>query len=90
MDAQRRITKKILPKYFKDVVSGDKTFELREDSDNIAGGDILVLREWNGMRYTGAFTEHLVTYVLRNTPEYGLMDGYCIIAISPPLHTHLP
>lgn len=73
------IKKKILPEYFKDVQSGAKRFEIRKDEDDIQVGDVLELREWTGKEYTGETYICDVTYVLRNVPEYGLMDGYCII-----------
>ena len=73
------IKKKILPEYFKDVQSGVKKFEIRKDEDDIQVGDVLELREWIGTGYTGETYICDVTYVLRNVPEYGLMDGYCII-----------
>lgn len=77
------ITKKILPEYFKDVVSGRKTFELRKDEDDIQPGDILNLQEWSpDDGYSGDQKDFTVTYVLRNCPQYGLMDGYCIIGIK--------
>ncbi len=75
------IKKKILPKYFTAVQAGIKTFELRKDEDNIQPGDILDLFEWNGSN-TGRTIRCEVTYVLRNCPEYGLMNGYCIICIK--------
>lgn len=75
----RTIEKKILPKYFEDVRTGRKQFELRKDEDNIQVNDELVLREWDGEEYTGNHVALQVRYVLRNVPEYGLMDGYCII-----------
>ena len=80
--AERCIKKKILPGYFKDVISGVKTFELRKDEDNVQVGDILDLNEWEDGEYTGRTARCLVTYVLRNVPEFGLMDGYCIIGIK--------
>ena len=73
----KTIEKKILPQYFLDVVSGNKTFELRKDEDDIQPGDTLILKEWNGEAYTGNQVACLVSYVLRDAPEYGLMDGYC-------------
>lgn len=73
------IEKKILPKYFDEVKSGNKNFELREDEDDIQPGDILVLKEWKNGEYTGEKVTKTVMYVLRNVPQYGLMDGYCII-----------
>ena len=75
----KNVKKKILPKYFRDVCMGIKTFELRKDEDNIQPGDILDLQEWDGEKYTGRNVRCAVTYVLRNCPEYGLMDGFYII-----------
>lgn len=76
----KQIEKKILPEYFKEVAAGNKRFELRKDEDDVQVGDVLLLKEWiEGKGYTGFSTSRVVTYVLRNVPEYGLMDGYCII-----------
>ena len=75
----KKVSKKILPKYFKDVCAGNKRFELRKDEDNIQVGDHLHLREWDGEKYTGNEFSVIVKYVLRNVPEYGLDDGFCII-----------
>ena len=72
------IQKKILPKYFKDVVKGTKRFELRVDEDDVQIGDTVVLNEWNNGEYTGQTISVEVTYVLRNVPEYGLAMGHCI------------
>lgn len=79
----KTIKKKILPKYFGDVVTGAKQFELRKDEDDIQVGDELELIEWDG-EPTGKVARCDVTYVLRNCVEYGLMDGYCIVGISTP------
>lgn len=73
------IKKKILSKYFKDVRSEIKQFELRKDEDGILPGDLLLLCEFENNDYTGRFILKKVSYVLRNVPEYGLMKGYCII-----------
>lgn len=37
------------------------------------------MREWNDGQYTGRMEARKVMYVLRDVPEYGLMQGYCII-----------
>lgn len=74
----KTVRKKILPEYFNAVQEYRKNFELRKDEDMIQVGDELILEEWNG-EYTGNYTWRKVTYVLRNVPEYGLKDGYCII-----------
>lgn len=73
------VEKKILPKYFDAVIRDKKTFELRKDEDNIQAGDFIVLKEWDGKRYTGRQTLRRAKYVLRDVPEYGLCPGYCII-----------
>ena len=74
----KTVEKKILPMYFNEVANGRKRFELRKDDEGIQIGDIIVLREYNG-DYTGRSITATVSYVLRNCPEWGLMEGYCII-----------
>ena len=73
---------KILPQHFQDVLSGRKTFELRKDDRGYQVGDELILAEWDGEKYTGVAIPVRVTHILRNHPEYGLMDGYCILSIK--------
>lgn len=75
----KAVRKKILPKYFVEVVERNKNFELRKDDDDIQVGDKLILSEWNGNCYTGKSVTRTVKYILRNVPEYGLQEGYCII-----------
>ena len=75
----KEIEKKILPEYYNAVISGSKTFELRKDEDNIQAGDFIVLKEWDGKRYTGRQTWRRAKYVLRDVPEYGLCPGYSIV-----------
>lgn len=76
---KKAIRKKILPCYFADVKARRKNFEIRKDEDDIQVGDLLVLCEWDGTKYTGKEVSRTVKYVLRNVPEYGLAEGYCII-----------
>ena len=75
----KAVRKKILPKYFVEVVERNKNFELCKDDDDIQVGDKLILSEWNGNCYTGKSVTRTVKYILRNVPEYGLQEGYCII-----------
>ena len=75
----KAVRKKILPKYFVEVVERNKNFELRKDDDDVQVGDKLILSEWNGNCYTGKSVTRTVKYILRNVPEYGLQEGYCII-----------
>ena len=69
---------KILPKYFEQVVSGKKTFELRKNDRDFRVNDMFVLREWDGEKYTGRKFIQSISYVLKDCPEYGLAPGYCI------------
>lgn len=81
---RRKIEKKVLPEYYKGIRTHKKMFELRKDEDNIKPGDILILREWDGEKYTGGMTRREVTAVLKDCPEYGLMEGYCILSLQVP------
>ena len=77
----KTIRKKILPIYFDAVEEGQKNFEIRKDEDDVQVGDRLVLCEWKeDYGYTGRSVTKKVKYVLRNVPEYGLKEGYCIIS----------
>lgn len=76
---KKAVEKKILPEYFRSVVNGTKKFEIREDEDNLQICDVIILREWDGEKYTGREIKKDIDYVLRNVPEYGLMPGYVIL-----------
>ena len=77
----KTIRKKIMPIYFDAVESRQKNFEIRKDEDDVQIGDRLVLGEWKETYgFTGRFITRKVKYVLRNVPEYGLKEGYCIIS----------
>ena len=78
----KTIEKKILPEYFSKVQDGTKTFELRKDDSDYEVGDILILEEWDE-EYTGRELTRTITYILRNCPQYGLSDGYCILGLQP-------
>lgn len=81
---RRKIEKKIYPEFFKGILEHTKTFELRKDNDEYHPGDILILREWDGENYTGNSVRREITSILRGCPEYGLMDGYCILSLWVP------
>ncbi len=61
------IHKKILKKYFEEIVSGKKKFELRIADFSVSEGDVLVLEEWdrNKKEYTGRKIEVVATYILK-------------------------
>lgn len=70
---------KILPKYYDDVMMEKKCFELRLNDRDYQVGDIFLLREYiPEYGYTGRWYVNTIQYVLKDCPEYGLKDGYCI------------
>lgn len=81
----RKINKyalKISPKYFDDVASGRKNFEIRKNDRNYQVGDYVKFKEWKDGHYTERETKHYrITYILTDCPQYGLQEGYCILAL---------
>ena len=69
---------KIRPEYYKAVIAGMKTFEIRLDDRNYEVGDEVRLMEWDEEGFTGRYCTVTITYVLKNVPKYGLQKGYCI------------
>lgn len=53
---------KILPKYFKEVWYGRKTFEIRKNDRNYEVGDKIILHEWDGA-YLGGEIEGFITHI---------------------------
>ncbi len=66
----RRISKKVLPEYFQDILDGKKKYELRLNDFEVEPGDALVLEEYTSAdpatrRPTGRVLEKKVTYCRR-------------------------
>ena len=73
---------KISPKYFEDVKSDKKRFEIRKDDRDYKVGDLITLKEYENGQYTGKEIKNIpIRYILRNATEYGLMNGYCILGL---------
>ena len=66
----KRIEKKTWPEYFKRILDGDKTYDVRLADFKCEEGDILVLKEWDpgSKDYTGREIEKKITYVF-NTKD---------------------
>lgn len=58
---------KAWPHFFKEIVSGEKTCELRKDDRGYEVGDLLILREWNPntKEYTGHAVGAYITHIIR-------------------------
>lgn len=76
---------KILPEYFNDVISGNKTFEIRRNDRNFLVGDYIALNEFvKKSGYTGRSALYRITYVAgKGHPPVALPDGYVILGIHP-------
>lgn len=72
---------KILPRYFADVVSGKKQFEVRKDDRLFHEGDLLALNEFENKMYTGNSCLVYIDYILRDS-EY-VKENYVILGIKP-------
>ena len=76
-------TLKILPEFFDAVISGRKTFEVRQGRD-FAEGDTVVLKEWEeeaGGRYTGRELTRCIGFVLQD-PRF-LPGRMCVFSLLP-------
>lgn len=71
---------KIKPQYFKDVVSGIKTFEVRKNDRNFKVGDLMVLETYDNEKFTGDFVNTEITYIL-DDPKY-CKKGYVILGFK--------
>ncbi|EPH77769.1 ASCH domain protein [Enterococcus faecalis 02-MB-P-10] len=68
---------KILPEFFKAVVSGDKRFEIRKNDRTFKTGDILRLNEYQDGKYTGNVHVAEITYIT----DYAQQPGYVVMGI---------
>lgn len=72
---------KIYPRYLEDIASGKKTFEVRKNDRNFQVGDILTLKEWDNINYSGKEIGARVIYLL-NDKFIGVMPGYVVLGIE--------
>lgn len=69
---------KILPEYFKAVVSGIKRFEIRKNDRGYNVGDILRLNEYENGKYTGNVHVVEITYIT----DYAQQDNFVVLGIK--------
>ena len=80
---------KITPRYFEDILSGKKSFEIRLNDREYQQGDYLALNEWEqtsavGGHYTGRSILAFVDYILYGAEGVpGLDEDYCLMGIKP-------
>ena len=70
---------KILPEYFEQVITGNKSFEIRRNDRDFHIGDKLCLKEWeNGSRgYTGRMTIRKISYIT----DYAQKENYVVLGM---------
>lgn len=78
---------KTTPKYFEDVISGKKPFEVRRNDRDFREGDFAALNEYDPDstaaerdRYTGRSALFRISYVL-DSPEY-CKEGYVVLGLE--------
>jgi hypothetical protein len=73
---------KTWPEFFRAVVTGDKTAELRKNDRGYEVGDCLCLQEFNPNKgdYTGEMVCAWVTHIIHG-PAFGLADGHCMMSL---------
>lgn len=79
---------KIAPRYFMAVTAGDKTFEIRDNSDrDFQKGDLVVLKEFDcglsqmaELCYTGQQVTKVITYVT----DFAQQPGFVVFAMADP------
>lgn len=72
---------KTYPQYFKDVIAGKKTFEIRKNDRPFKEGDLLALNEFDGQAYTGNSCIVYIDYIMTD-PDYCKKD-MVIMSIKP-------
>lgn len=78
---------KIKYKYYRDVLNGDKTFEIRKNDRDYKVGDIIQfvpVADDSDMIIPHNPNEYKITYVFHGG-EYGLEEGYCVFGIAPTI-----
>lgn len=72
---------KALPEYFDAQLNGLKKFEVRKNDRDFQCFDTIILREWDGGKYTGRKLKKRITYVLGDNFE-GIEHGFVVLGTS--------
>nr|WP_315022932.1 DUF3850 domain-containing protein [uncultured Aminipila sp.] len=72
---------KIYKKYFDVIVEGDKSFEIRKNDRDFHVGDIVILKEWDNIVYSGREIHATIKYILKDD-FVGLTDGYVAFSLG--------
>jgi len=77
---------KTWPKYYKEVIAGRKTFEIRKNDRNFKKGDIVILEEFDpeSQKYTGKTSTFRITYLF-NIYEFNSIPDLSKIEKDPEI-----
>lgn len=72
---------KTWPRYFEEIATGNKTFDLREDDREFSEGDLLILEEWDPETelYSGRVIKMKVGFMIKG--DWGLSDTTCAMSL---------
>lgn len=73
---------KIQHQYLIDIKNGFKTFELRKNDRGYKVGDLIKFIDLGKKRIKADSTLYKITYILKDVPQYGLSEDYCILGIK--------
>lgn len=75
---------KTWPEYFHQVFMGYKIFEVRKNDRDFKVGDWLQLEEFDPKteKYTGRNVSRRITYILKSSKDFGIIDGFVVMAIQ--------
>lgn len=70
-------------KYFQDIATGGKNFEVRKADRPFKVGETLLLQEWDDINqeYTGDEVGREITYILEGG-QFGIEKGYVVMGIK--------
>ncbi|MFX3616109.1 MAG: DUF3850 domain-containing protein [Sporolactobacillus sp.] len=69
---------KILPWYFKAVMSGNKKFEIRKNDRNFKEGDTVILHEWSEDE---GFTGKQITRTIGFLTDFEQKKGFVVFSL---------
>ena len=72
---------KTYPQYFQQTWNGNKLFEARLNDRNYKIGDIVILKEWDNIKYSGREIEGKIKYIL-DDKFIGLTEGYVVFSFE--------
>lgn len=74
---------KTWPSFFKEIINGVKTFEIRKNDRDFKIGDRLLLQEYDpeNKSYTGKDWDGEIVYVFSDE-KFGVKKGYVVLGIA--------